>query len=148
MMASSIEPRVANERLLADPALTYIDVRTVSEFVQGRPLGKLMNIPVAFAHPTTGEFIPNKDFALIVKTLLGENASVLVGGGSDTRPDEAAALLEAAGISSVVVAGGMEAWRAALLPTTRDNRDGVSYVSLLLKVRRPGKAEKTAHAAH
>ena len=58
------------------------------------------------------------------------------------------ALLEAAGISSVVVAGGMEAWRAALLPTTRDNRDGVSYVSLLLKVRRPGKAEKTAHAAH
>ena len=70
------------------------------------------------------------------------------GCGKSTQTARLAKTLEAAGLSSVVVAGGMEAWRAALLPTTRDNRNGVSYVSLLLKVRRPGKAEKTAHAAH
>lgn len=148
-MAAVISPRDAHARLSADPDLTYIDVRAVGEFVQGRPLGKVMNVPVAFLHPQTGAEVPNADFALIVKTLLPAATAVLVGGAGDGRAATAAGLLEAAGMSGVVVVeGGMEAWRAALLPTTRDNREGVSYVSLLLKVRRAGKAEKNTHAGH
>lgn len=148
-MAAVISPQEAQARLSAEPDLTYVDVRAVGEFVQGRPLGKVMNIPVAFLHPQTGAAVPNADFALIVKTLLPEAGGVLVGGAADERALAAAGLLEAAGMSGVtVVEGGMEAWRAALLPTTRDNREGVSYVSLLLKVRRAGKAEKKAHAGH
>ena len=148
-MAAVISPREAHARLNAEPDLTYVDVRAVGEFVQGRPLGKVINIPVAFLHPTTGAQVPNPDFALIVKTLLPDAGAVLLGGAADERAATAAALLEAAGMGGVaVVEGGMEAWRAALLPTTRDNREGVSYVSLLLKVRRAGKAEKKAHAGH
>jgi|GEM_PF-735137 rhodanese-related sulfurtransferase len=148
-MPALLSPEEAHARLGAEPELTYVDVRAVGEFVQGRPLGRVINIPVAFLHPVSGAQVPNADFVHIVKTLLGEVPAVLVGGGTDERQAGAAALLEAAGVPGVaVVEGGLEAWRAALLPTTRDNREGVSYVSLLLKVRRGDKAAKKSHAAH
>ena len=148
-MPVRLSPEEAHARLGAEPELTYVDVRAVGEFVQGRPLGRVINIPVAFLHPVSGAQVPNADFVHIVKTLLGEVPAVLVGGGTDERQAGAAALLEAAGVLGVaVVEGGLEAWRAALLPTTRDNREGVSYVSLLLKVRRGDKAAKKSHAAH
>jgi len=145
-MPALLSPEEAHARLGAEPELTYVDVRAVGEFVQGRPLGRVINIPVAFLHPVSGAQVPNADFVHIVKTLLGEVPAVLVGGGTDERQAGAAALLEAAGVPGVaVVEGGLEAWRAALLPTTRDNREGVSYVSLL---RRGDKAAKKSHAAH
>ena len=148
-MPVRLSPEEAHARLGAEPELTYVDVRAVGEFVQGRPLGRVINIPVSFLHPVSGAQVPNADFVHIVKTLLGEVPAVLVGGGTDERQAGAAALLEAAGVPGVaVVEGGLEAWRAALLPTTRDNREGVSYVSLLLKVRRGDKAAKKSHAAH
>ena len=148
-MPVRLSPEEAHARLGAEPELTYVDVRAVGEFVQGRPLGRVINIPVAFLHPVSGAQVPNADFVHIVKTLLGEVPAVLVGGGTDERQAGAAVLLEAAGVPGVaVVEGGLEAWRAALLPTTRDNREGVSYVSLLLKVRRGDKAAKKSHAAH
>ena len=148
-MSHELTPPLAQARLQADPALTLVDIRTVGEFAQGRPFGHVINVPVAFAHPTTGERIPNKDFAHIVRTVLGEVGSVLVSGTDDSRSAEAARLLEDAGMTDVgIVIGGMDAWRAGLLSTTRDNRDGVSYVSLLMKVRRPDAKPKAAHAAH
>ena len=58
----------------------------------------------------------------------------------------AAAALVAAGCSGVaVVEGGLAAWRTALLPTTRENREGSSYVSLLTGYRRKDKPAKAAH---
>jgi 3-mercaptopyruvate sulfurtransferase SseA len=52
----------------------------------------------------------------------------------------------AAGYTEVaVMPEGVTSWRKAGLPTTADNRDGISYVSLLMKVKRKGK-KKTAHA--
>ncbi len=147
-MIEPLAPTEAFDRLQADSAITLVDVRAVGEFAQGRPLGRVINVPVAFCHPTTGEFVPNKDFGHIVGTVLGEVSAVLVGGADDARVADAANLLVAAGFKSVgAVAGGMDAWRNALLPTTRDNRDGVSYVSLLMRVRRPEDGKKT-HAAH
>jgi hypothetical protein len=41
---------------------------------------------------------------------------------------------------------GLPGWRAAKQPTTTDNRDGISYVSLLTPVKRKGKKKATAHA--
>lgn len=149
MKITELSPAQAQQRLLDEPTLTYVDVRTVSEFAQGRPLCRAINVPVAFSVPLSGEFFPNKDFATIVQTILGEVPAVLVGASTDARATQAAELLAAAGVAGVaVVTDGMEGWRTALLPTTRDNRPGVSYVSLLMRVRRPEKADAPVKAGH
>ncbi|MSQ68407.1 MAG: rhodanese-like domain-containing protein [Gammaproteobacteria bacterium] len=149
MSITELTAAQAHRRLLDEPTLTYVDVRTVGEFAQGRPLCQAINVPVAFSVPVTGAFFPNKDFATIVQTILGEVPAVLVGATTDGRASQAAAALVAAGVPGVaVVAGGMDSWRTALLPTTRDNRVGVSYVSLLMRVRRPGKPDAAVKAGH
>ena len=39
---------------------TYVDVRTVAEFAEGRPKGRALNIPIVFFHPTTGSHQPER----------------------------------------------------------------------------------------
>ena len=46
-----------------DSAVRYVDVRTVGEFAQGRPLLPAVNIPFVFHHPLTTDPIPNGAFA-------------------------------------------------------------------------------------
>ncbi|MGE0485301.1 MAG: rhodanese-like domain-containing protein [Gammaproteobacteria bacterium] len=116
---------------------TYVDVRTVAEFAGGRPRGRAVNLPVLFHHPQGGEPYPNEAFALVAQHALAADTPLIVGGTGDARADRAAALLAEAGFSDVgVLGGGIEAWRAAALPVTGDNRPGVSYVSLLTAARR------------
>ena len=40
MSLATLTPQEAFERLNNDPAVTYVDVRTVAEFARGHPKGK------------------------------------------------------------------------------------------------------------
>lgn len=130
------------------PAARYIDVRTVAEFAQGRPLLRAVNLPFVFHAPQRTAEIANDSFVELVAFLYPTDTPLVLGGDADTRAARAATLLDAAGFAAVALLdGGLPAWRAALLPTTRDNRDGVSYVSLLTRYRRRARAEKDPAAA-
>ena len=127
-----------------DTAMQYIDVRTVGEFSQGRPLMRAVNIPFVFHHPVTTSVIPNAAFADVVAHLF-EPATRIVLGAAGEEPEDDRALRAAEALAArgfvqlAVMSPGFNGWRAALLPTTRDNRDGVSYVSLLTRFRRKDK---------
>lgn len=139
-MSSSISPADTAQRLRDDTAVQYIDVRTVAEFAQGRPLMRAVNLPFVFHAPDHGAEVPNAIFVDIVNHLFAPEVPLVLGGDADDRAERAAAALLAAGRADVaVMTGGFEAWRAALLPTTRDNRNGISYVSLLTQFRRKDK---------
>lgn len=143
MNITVLEPRAAAERFQEDGALQYVDVRTVAEFAQGRPLLRTVNVPFVFHHPLTMAAIDNRSFVEIVSHLFPPATPLVLGAGGDAddhRALRAAELLAGAGYADLaVMMPGFEAWRAALLPTTRDNRDGVSYVSLLTRFRRKDK---------
>lgn len=131
----------------AEPALTYIDVRTVSEFCAGRPKGQVVNIPWEFHAPAGGTPHPNPGFVEVVAALFAHDAPLVTGCGKGPRALAAAEALSKAGFSNVrMLAGGFAAWQAQRLLCTTDNRPGVSYVSLLMRVRRP--EEKTGSSGH
>jgi rhodanese-related sulfurtransferase len=136
-----------------DPAVRYVDVRTVGEFAQGRPLLPAVNIPFVFHHPLTTAPITNGVFVDLVSHLFAPAARLVLGaaddGAVDPRAEAAAAALVAGGFDRLVVMpAGFNGWRAALLPTTRDNRDGVSYVSLLTRFRRKDKRAGKGGGGH
>lgn len=146
---NALAPSAVQQQCQENPAAQYIDVRTVAEFAEGRPLLRAVNIPFVFHTPHGGAEVPNGSFVEIIGFLFPTDAHLILGAGADDRAERAADALRAAGFVSVsVMAGGMGAWRAALLPTTRDNRDGVSYVSLLTRFRRKDKAAAGSPAAH
>ncbi|MBM4228702.1 MAG: hypothetical protein FJ164_13335 [Gammaproteobacteria bacterium] len=122
----------------AEPGLTYIDVRTVSEFCTGRPKGQVVNIPWEFHAPAGSTPHPNIGFVEVVSALFARDAPLITGCGKGPRALAAAEALCKGGFSNVrMLAGGFAAWQAQRLLCTTDNRPGVSYVSLLTRVRRP-----------
>jgi len=141
-----LTPQEVRAVLTANPAALYIDVRTVAEFASGHPRGKVVNIPVVFHHPTTKETFQNNSFLLIVGDLCAKDRALIVGCDTGERATQAANQLLGAGYMDVaVMPEGFTGWRKSGLPTTTDNRDGISYVSLLTKVKRKGK-KKAVHA--
>ncbi len=76
---------------------------------------------------------------------LALSTPLIVGGDDGPRAATAAAALRAAGFTDVsVMSAGLPGWRAAGLPVTGNNADGVSYVSLLTPAKRkdaPAAAE-------
>ncbi len=137
MSAAPLAAGAAAALIGDDGEAVYVDVRTVAEFVQGHPRGRVINLPLVFHHPRSGEEHPNEAFALVARHALPPTTPLVVGAADDDRATRAAAALAAAGFADVrVLAGGHAAWRAAGLPVTGDNRDGVSYVSLLTPARR------------
>jgi len=153
MNIQTMQPAEVAALVKEDPAVRYIDVRTVGEFAQGRPLLPTVNIPFVFHHPVTTEAIPNSVFADLVSHLFAPATRLVLGAaGSDTADDRAgsaAAALAARGFEQLaVMPAGFNGWRAALLPTTRDNRDGVSYVSLLTRFRRKDKRAGKGGGSH
>jgi rhodanese-related sulfurtransferase len=60
MSHQNTNPSGAQELLSADPAVRFVDVRTVEEFEQGHVPGAY-NIPLAFRTPQGMQ--PNPDFA-------------------------------------------------------------------------------------
>jgi thiosulfate/3-mercaptopyruvate sulfurtransferase len=142
MTLPNLTPNELAERLTRPAGPTFLDVRTVAEFAAGRPKGAAANIPWEFRHPTTQAPLANDAFLLVVGHRFARDAALIVGDGGDGRAQAAAQCLRDAGFSDVTVLdGGFPAWLAARLPTTTDNREGVSYVSLLTRARRGDQAK-------
>jgi rhodanese-related sulfurtransferase len=140
-----LSPQETHTLLTNNAGAVYIDVRTVAEFATGHPQGRVVNIPILFRHPTTEETYPNQSFLTVVEDLYPKEMPLVVGCGKETRALQAAEQLVAAGYYQVAtIQGGYSEWQNNKLPTTKDNRDGMSYVSLLMKVKRKGK-KKAAH---
>ncbi len=133
-------------RIAADGNSTYVDVRTVAEFVKGHPRGRVKNIPIEFYHPTTGAAHANASFALVVLDVCLRDSALIVGGDEGPRSTMAADALMALGYTDVtVMSAGLAGWQAGGLPVTGNNADGVSYVSLLTPAKRRGGAASVAH---
>jgi rhodanese-related sulfurtransferase len=145
MSPKVLTPQEVQTWFAANPTGVYVDVRTVAEFAAGHPRGKVVNIPVVFYHPTTHEIFANQSFLLVIEAFYPEETPIIVGCDTGERARQAAQQLLAAGYTDVaVMPDGFTAWRQLKLPTTTDNRDGISYVSLLTKVKQKGK-KKAAH---
>jgi len=145
MEAKILSPQEVRGLFSSNDEVAYIDVRTVAEFAAGHPRGKVVNIPIVFHHPTTKEIYPNNSFLEVVSSLYAKEASLIIGGEDEERTQQAASRLQEAGYTNVsVMREGFSGWRAQKFPTTTDNRDGISYSSLLTPVKRKGKKQKAA----
>lgn len=139
-------PAEVAPRISADGNATYVDVRTVAEFVKGHPRGRVINVPIEFYHPHTGAAHANASFVLVMEHTCTKELSLVVGADDGPRAAAAAAALAAAGYTNVqVMAGGLANWRASGLPVTGNNADGVSYVSLLTPAKRQGQSAPAPH---
>ena len=145
MSVATLTPEQALESLNSDATATYVDVRTVAEFAKGHPKGKIINVPIVFFHPTTDEIFQNDSFGLVMEETCPKDTPLIVGCEKGPRAKKAIERLTAAGYSNVsLMEAGNSGWKAANLPTTADNRDGISYVSLLTPAKRKNKKKKKA----
>jgi len=143
MDTSIISAQAAYQEINDAGLSTYIDVRTVAEFVEGRPKGNVINIPIVFFHPTSGNTHTNEAFVLVANHTLSNKDLIIVGADEGDRCLIAAKNLVQAGFLNVrIMQDGLLGWRKEGLPVTGDNRPGVSYVSLLTPARR-AKPEKS-----
>jgi len=118
----------------------YIDVRTVAEFALGHPKIRCVNIPVIFRYPNSDRVLDNDAFPLVVSHTLSEADIVIVGSARNARAQRATKIMVNSGLSKIQsLADGHSGWMKAGMPSTKDNRDGVSYASLLTKARRAKK---------
>ncbi len=146
MDVKTLTPQEVQQVFITNPSAVYIDVRTVAEFANGHPRGKVVNVPILFRHPTTNDTYPNTSFLEVVQSLYPKETSLILGCAKGARAQQAAEQLLQAGYTNVsVMTESYEGWRAQQLPTTKDNRAGVSYVSLLTPVKRKGKKKAAAH---
>lgn len=145
MTAKPLSSQEVRDLLSSNEHAAYIDVRTVAEFAAGHPRGKIVNIPLVFHHPTTKEIYPNGSFLEVVASLYGKDAPLIIGGDDGERIQQAAEQLQTAGYTNLcTMPEGVSGWRAQKFPITTDNRDGLSYASLLTSVKRKGKKKKAA----
>ncbi|HXJ21573.1 MAG TPA: rhodanese-like domain-containing protein [Polyangia bacterium] len=84
---------------LLEQGWSYLDVRSIPEFEAGHPPGAA-NIPLL--HFTGGRMSPNPDFQKVVQAVYPPDTKLVVGCKMGGRSLQAAALLEAAGYTSVV----------------------------------------------
>lgn len=145
MPITQITPPATQQILEKDPAVIYLDVRTVPEFTGGHPQ-RGINIPVIFFDPATRQPTPNPDFLTVVEGSIAKNATVIVGCQAGGRSQRAAEMMAQAGYTNVSnmqggFGGGRDqagrvvpGWQESGLPVTSDNGDGVSYTSLAVKV--------------
>jgi rhodanese-related sulfurtransferase len=96
-MVKRVTPPEAAELLAA--GWTYLDVRSIPEFEGGHPTGAA-NVPLL--HFESGRMSPNADFQRVVTANFPPDTKLVVGCKAGGRSLQAAALLEAAGYTSVV----------------------------------------------
>ena len=118
----------------------YVDVRTVAEFSLGHPKIRCVNIPVIFRYPGSDRVLDNDAFLLVVSHIISEADIVIVGSACNARAQQAAKIMATSGLVKIQsLADGHLGWIKAGMPSTKDNRDGVSYASLLTSARRAKK---------
>jgi rhodanese-related sulfurtransferase len=140
-MAKRVSPPEAAE--LLGQGWQYLDVRSIPEFEEGHPAGAA-NIPLL--HLQNGRMAPNPDFQRVVEASYPRDTKLVVGCKTGGRSAQAAALLEAAGYTSLVdMRGGMAGerdalgrttvpgWAAAGLPVEQTAAPGRSYADLAKK---------------
>jgi rhodanese-related sulfurtransferase len=140
-MAKRVSPPEAAE--LLGQGWQYLDVRSIPEFEEGHPAGAA-NIPLL--HQQNGRMAPNPDFQRVVESTYPRDTKLVVGCKTGGRSAQAAALLEAAGYTSLVdMRGGMAGerdalgrttvpgWAAAGLPVEKTASPGRSYAELAKK---------------
>ena len=146
MAVKEITPQQAQDVLQKEPTAIYIDVRTEREFAAGHPEGAV-NIPVAFPDPARG-MVMNPDFVKVVESHFPKDKKIIVGCQAGPRSNAAAGLLQQAGYQDVSNMlggfGGMRdpmgkvinpGWSSLDLPVSEDNGEGVSYQSLIAKLK-------------
>ena len=152
MTVQTMSPEALLDAFASPAPPLLLDVRTVGEFARGRPAGPAANIPWLFVHPPTsttpGATVPNTSFLEVICGLYATDQAFVIAcedGTSRSRP--AVDALRGAGYTQLAVLdGGYAAWRERKLRSSTDNRPGVSYVSLLMRVKRG--AEATTAAGH
>jgi rhodanese-related sulfurtransferase len=96
-MVKRVTP-IEADALLKD-GWVYLDVRSIPEFDRGHPTGAA-NVPLL--HMTAGRMAPNPAFQSVVEGNFAKDTKIVVGCKMGSRSLQAAALLEAAGFTSVV----------------------------------------------
>jgi rhodanese-related sulfurtransferase len=121
--------------LLAD-GWSYLDVRSIPEFEEGHPAGAA-NVPLL--HVTNGRMTPNGDFQKVVTANFAPDTKLVVGCKAGGRSLQAAALLEAAGYTSVVdMRGGFHGERDGMGRMTT-----VGWLESQLPVSKTAPSDKT-----
>ena len=125
--------------LVRERGYAYLDVRSVPEFEQGHPEGAY-NAPLVHLGPLGRA--PNAEFLPVVQKAFGKDAPLVLGCRTSARSEHAAALLEQAGFTNVIVMGGGFAgqhdalgrpepgWLELGLPTSRAALEGRSWDEL------------------
>ncbi len=136
-MAKRVSPPEAAE--LLQQGWRYVDVRSIPEFDEGHPQGAA-NVPLL--HMQGGRMAPNPEFQRVMQANFPKDSQLVIGCKSGGRSAQAAALLEAAGYTSVVdMRGGFggerdmfgrvttPGWKEAGLPVEKVT-PGQSYAEL------------------
>ena len=125
---------------------TYVDVRSIPEFVQAHPAGAV-NVPLLHRDERTGDVTPNREFLEVMQTNFAPETRLLIGCQVGGRSAQAAQILADAGFTNVSnVLGGLggaqdpfsglpraEGWAAAGLPVERGAKPGHTYEDLRAK---------------
>ena len=130
MRLREIDPTEAHAEMQADPAIVYVDVRTVGEFDHGHPEGA-WNLPILVAGMLGMK--PNPEFLAVASRALPKDAPILVGCKSGQRSAMACQMLAQAGFQDLAnVAGGFTEWAQEGLPATAAPTPGKSWEELKL----------------
>jgi len=113
MSAAVASPRETAAAIGETGGATYVDVRTVEEFVGGRPVGRVVNVPLEFYHPTTAAVHDNAAFELVCQHALDAGGRSLWG---ETTAAVQVALLSACLLPDSVMCAS---WRWVYLPGWR-----------------------------
>ena len=144
MTIRRVDPDEASK--LLGEGWTYLDVRSVAEFVQGHPTGAY-NVPLLDQVPGHG-LRPNPDFVAEVKAVFETKRRLVVGCKAGGRSVAAARMLAEAGYGEIVdmrggFSGEMESagrvscagWASRGLPVSTQAEPGRSYSDLKARKR-------------
>lgn len=151
MPIKNVSPLEAKELLDSGEGYTYLDVRSVQEFISGHPQGAV-NIPLLHMDPILRQMVPNPDFLAVVEANFPKDTKLIVGCQSGMRSARAVEILQQAGYTHIVHMqagfGGARdpfgrisqpGWSQLQLPISTDNGEGVSYESLAAKAKEKNK---------
>jgi rhodanese-related sulfurtransferase len=136
-----------------DEDYTYIDVRSISEFESGHPVGA-RNVPLLNLDRQTGQMRPNAEFLAVMRVNYPLESKLLIGCQTGGRSAQAGQILVTAGYQSIVnVVGGfggtqdritgqvIGGWVDAALPVECDTSPEHEYQVLRKKASGDGLDE-------
>jgi len=98
MSIKRVSPKEAAE--LTQQGYTYVDVRSTTEFENGRPQGAV-NVPLMHADPARG-MVPNAEFLDVMKKRFPSGSKIVLGCQGGNRSMRAAEMLQAQGWNDLI----------------------------------------------